>query len=239
MGHDRRGSWVQPVDGDRAGRRWVRAGHRRASSRQQTIRAANRFPPATAGPGVRSPMAPCSKTCLPSAHHDPLRSKRDVRRFSRADPGRANPLDHDQRYQRRPVGETPTVYDADFVIYRLEEAGETLLAIPGSGWSTKLRTSSLEIVRTALESMARTSSTIRPPVPSADKITRMDEAMSWLTLIPTDRYVLRRVVGPAASSTLSPIGICSPGAAWGSPRGRSQSDSAVARTGSGHDRRRP
>ena len=93
--------------------------------------------------------------------------------------------------------------DADFVIYRLEEAGATLLALPGTGWSTRLRSSSLEIVRTALESYGWTEARIRPMVPSADKITRMDEAMSWIPLIPLDRYVLRRVVG--ARSLVHPI----------------------------------
>ena len=85
--------------------------------------------------------------------------------------------------------------DADFVIYRLEEAGATLLALPGTGWTTRLRTSSLEIVRTALESYGWTETRIRPPVPPSEKITRMDEAMGWLPLIPVDRFVIRRVVG--------------------------------------------
>ncbi|MGE0416396.1 MAG: DUF6362 family protein [Acetobacteraceae bacterium] len=100
---------------------------------------------------------------------------------------------------------TPFAYDidADFVIYRLEEAGATLLALPGSGWSTRLRTSSLEIVRTALESYGWTDPRIRPAVPSSEKISRMDEAMGWISLIPQDRYVLRRVVG--ARSLVHPI----------------------------------
>ncbi len=93
--------------------------------------------------------------------------------------------------------------DADFVIYRLEEAGATLLALPGTGWTTRLRTSSLEIVRTALESYGWTETRIKPPVPSSEKITRMDEAMGWLPLIPVDRYVIRRVVG--ARSLVHPI----------------------------------
>jgi hypothetical protein len=93
--------------------------------------------------------------------------------------------------------------DADYVIYRLEEAGATLLALPGTGWSTRLRTSSLEIVRTALEAYGWETARIRPSVPSADKIDRMDEAMAWLTEIPQDRYVLRRVVG--ARSLVHPI----------------------------------
>ncbi|HEY6440641.1 MAG TPA: DUF6362 family protein [Acetobacteraceae bacterium] len=89
-------------------------------------------------------------------------------------------------------------FDADSVIHRLEEAGATLLALPGTGWSTRLRSSSLEIVRTAVESYGWTSKTIRPPIPPAGRITRMDEAMGWIPLIPVDRYVLRRIVGARA-----------------------------------------
>jgi hypothetical protein len=93
--------------------------------------------------------------------------------------------------------------DADFVVYRLEEAGATLLALPGTGWSTRLRSSSLEIVRTALEAYGWTDARIRPAIPSAEKITRMDEALGWIPLIPLDRYVLRRVVG--ARSLVHPL----------------------------------
>lgn len=92
--------------------------------------------------------------------------------------------------------------NADYVIYRLEEAGATLLALPPS-YSTPLRTSSLEIVRSAVEAYGWTEARIRPSVPSAEKITRMDEAMGWIPLIPLDRYVLRRVVG--ARSLVHPI----------------------------------
>jgi hypothetical protein len=95
------------------------------------------------------------------------------------------------------------LFDAEQVISRLEEAGAALLALPGTGWSTRLRGSSLEIVRTAIESYGWTTNRIRPPVPSAARITRMDEAMSWIPLIPIDRYVLRRIVG--ARSLVHPI----------------------------------
>ncbi len=94
-------------------------------------------------------------------------------------------------------------FDAELVIYRLEEAGAALLALPGTGWSTRLRGSSLEIVRTAIESYGWTANRIRPPVPSAATITRMDEAMGWISLIPLERYVLRRIVG--ARSLVHPI----------------------------------
>jgi hypothetical protein len=93
--------------------------------------------------------------------------------------------------------------DAAFVTYRLEEAGATLLALPGTGYSTKLRTSSLEIVRTALENYGWSESRVRPPVPSSAKITRMDEALAWILLIPHENYVLRRIVG--ARSLVSPV----------------------------------
>ena len=95
------------------------------------------------------------------------------------------------------------LFDADLVIYRLEEAGAALLALPGTGWSTRMRGSSLEVVRAAIESYGWTTNRIRPPVPSAARITRMDEAMSWLLLVPIDRYVLRRIVG--ARSLVHPI----------------------------------
>ena len=85
--------------------------------------------------------------------------------------------------------------DADFVIARLEEAGATLLALPGTGWTTKLRTSNIEIVRTALESYGWSEARIRPAVP--------DEAMGWSGVIPLDRFVLRRIVG--ARSLVHPV----------------------------------
>jgi hypothetical protein len=87
------------------------------------------------------------------------------------------------------------LYDAALVTYRLEEAGSTLLALPSTGYSTKLRSSSLEIVRTATEGYGWTEKQVRPAVPSAAKITRMDEALAWVLLIPVENHVLRRIVG--------------------------------------------
>ena len=66
-----------------------------------------------------------------------------------------------------------------------------------------MRASSLEIVRAAVEGYGWTSDRIRPAVPSAARITRMDEAMGWLSLIPVDCYVLRRIVG--ARSLVDPV----------------------------------
>jgi Domain of unknown function (DUF6362) len=103
----------------------------------------------------------------------------------------------------KPVATNGYGIDPDFVIYRLEEAGATLLALPASGYSTRLRSSSLEIVRTAAEAYGWSDALVRPAVPSAEKIDRMDEAMGWISLIPIDRHVIRRVVG--ARSLVHPI----------------------------------
>ncbi len=93
--------------------------------------------------------------------------------------------------------------DAAYVIWRLEEAGSTLLALPPSGWSTGMRSSALDIVRSAAESYGWGEGRLRPPVPSAAKITRMDVALGWIAHIPLERYVLRRIVG--ARSLVHPV----------------------------------
>ena len=91
-----------------------------------------------------------------------------------------------------------------YVQARLEEAGHTLLCLPNTGPSTRLRSSALEIVRAACElELAPPGKRLRPPVPSAAKIAAMDEAWGWLSMIPNDRYVLRRIVG--ARSLISPL----------------------------------
>lgn len=94
----------------------------------------------------------------------------------------------------------------DSVILRLEEAGRTLLSLPNTGPSTRLVQSGMEWVRDAAETggvMAAARVKLRPAVPSAQEITRMDEALAWIPMIPLDRYVLRRVVG--ARSLVSPM----------------------------------
>ncbi len=93
--------------------------------------------------------------------------------------------------------------DAAFVTYRLEEAGATLLALPGTGYSTRLRLSQLEVVACAAEAYGQSPGRIRPAIPPASRITRMDEALGWITLIPQDRVVIRRIVG--ARSLVSPV----------------------------------
>jgi Domain of unknown function (DUF6362) len=92
---------------------------------------------------------------------------------------------------------------AEWVIARLEEAGATLLALPNTGPSTRLVQSGLEWVRDVAESYGTSRARLRPAVPSAAHITRMDQAYRWVSRIPEDKYVLRRVVG--ARSLVHPM----------------------------------
>jgi hypothetical protein len=99
----------------------------------------------------------------------------------------------------------PTRSDAEYVLYRLEEAGRTLLSLPNTGPSTQLRTTRHDIVQSAIEAYGwtRVDARLRPAMPSSAHITRMDEALDWIPRIPRDRYVLRRIVG--ARALISPI----------------------------------
>lgn len=85
--------------------------------------------------------------------------------------------------------------DAETVIARLNEAGRALLSLPNTGPSTRLVQSGMEWARDASEITAPVRGRIRPPIPDAATITRMDQALGWIPLIPVNRYVLRRVVG--------------------------------------------
>ena len=107
-----------------------------------------------------------------------------------------------------PVGPNPHTpdgapADAEYVIYRLEEAGATLLALPSTGYTTRLRTTALDVIRDTVETFAAEKGRVRPPAPPAARITRMDEALAWVAHIPPDRYVLRRIVG--ARALVSPV----------------------------------
>ena len=92
--------------------------------------------------------------------------------------------------------------DAAAVVARLEEAGRALLSLPSTGPSTRLVQSGLEWVRDAAEQGAHRAR-IRPAAPDAATITRMDQALAWIPLIPIEKYVLRRVVG--ARSLVDPM----------------------------------
>lgn len=91
---------------------------------------------------------------------------------------------------------------AEFVLAALEAAGLTLLALPQSGPSTRLRQGGLEWVRDAC-AYPPDRTQIRPAVPSAAAIDRMDRVLAWIPRIPADKFVLRRVVG--ARCLVSPV----------------------------------
>ena len=86
--------------------------------------------------------------------------------------------------------------DAQTVIARLHEAGETLLCLPRSGPTTALRQTRHQYVADALHSYIATDAIPpRLPIPPASRITRMDQTLAWIALIPGDKLVLRRIVG--------------------------------------------
>ena len=93
--------------------------------------------------------------------------------------------------------------DSELVIARLEEAGATLLSLPESGFSPRMRTGALQVVHSAAEAYGWSTARLRPPVPSPERITRMDETFAWLALVPQDRAVLRRLV--SARALVSPL----------------------------------
>lgn len=90
------------------------------------------------------------------------------------------------------------------VLARLEEAGRTLLAMGnsgtmpagyGRGWP--------DVIHDAAEAYGYEMASGRPRKPRGSEIDRMDKAFTWLTIIPADRFVLRRVV--AARCLVSPM----------------------------------
>lgn len=89
------------------------------------------------------------------------------------------------------------------IVARLEEAGATLMALPNKGRPGGIRVGWPEVVHDFNEAYGWTGEVARPPVPAASAITRMDEALAWVLLIPNDRYVLRRIVG--ARALVSPV----------------------------------
>ncbi len=86
----------------------------------------------------------------------------------------------------------------DALVERLEQAGATLLSMPARGYTTGMRQMRFDIVHTALEAYGWDSAVLRPPAPSAEAISAMDEAFGWLALIPEQSFVLRRIIGARA-----------------------------------------
>jgi len=90
------------------------------------------------------------------------------------------------------------VLDADEIVLRLEEAGATLLAMPSTGPSTRLRQMRYDVVQTAMEAYGWETERLRAPAPDAAAISAMDEALGWLALIPEAKFMLRRILGARA-----------------------------------------
>ncbi|HQT87909.1 MAG TPA: DUF6362 family protein [Acidiphilium sp.] len=84
------------------------------------------------------------------------------------------------------------------LIDRLEQAGATLLALPATGPSTRLRMTRYDCVQDAVTAYGWQPTRLRPPHPSNSAIDQMDESWSWLALIPEGQAVIRRIVGARA-----------------------------------------
>jgi len=94
-------------------------------------------------------------------------------------------------------------FDAELVSLRLEEAGATLLSLPSGGARTELRTSAWPAIHAEAEAYGWSGARLKPASPAAQAISRMDEALGWIRLIPQENYVLRRIVG--ARALVSPL----------------------------------
>lgn len=90
----------------------------------------------------------------------------------------------------------------DEIVARLEEAGMTLFCLPPARLSCRLG----YVVSCHLDAIVPVAREAWGPIrmtPEPAAIDRMDEAMSWLSLISQDRYVLRRIV--AARMMVNPL----------------------------------
>jgi len=96
---------------------------------------------------------------------------------------------------RRPAG---AALSAPEIVRRLEDAGAALLAMPSTGYSTRMRQMRFDIVHTALEAYGWETPSLRAPAPDASAISAMDEAFGWLALIPESQFLLRRILGARA-----------------------------------------
>jgi hypothetical protein len=92
--------------------------------------------------------------------------------------------------------------NAENTITRLESAGKVLLSLPDLDRSNKLRTTTSRFFVMPMENCGYSSKKIHMTI-EPNEIDAMDEAFTWLNYIPTDRYVLRRIVG--ARSLVSPL----------------------------------
>ncbi len=81
---------------------------------------------------------------------------------------------------------------ADYAVRRIEHAGATLRCLRIRSPSTLLARGRIEIVQEVASDMVMDRTRLAYPVPSARDVSLMDEALSWISLIPNQ--VKRRVV---------------------------------------------
>jgi hypothetical protein len=89
----------------------------------------------------------------------------------------------------------------DQIVARLEEAGRTLLSLPPARAQGHMRVSTWGYVREMVHSMAEP--TKARPTPTPREIDSMEEALAWVSKIPDDQFVLRRIV--CARLLVSPL----------------------------------
>ena len=131
-------------------------------------------------PGIARPARIPSGEAMPPPNFD-------MHRAPRRKPQEPRPVSHPA---------SKLAIDAETVIVRLEEAGQTLLCLPRTGPTTALRQTRHQHLAEALGTYASADACRpRPSLPSPSRITRMDQALAWITLIPREKLVLRRLVG--------------------------------------------
>jgi hypothetical protein len=69
---------------------------------------------------------------------------------------------------------------------RLEEAGAILLSMPGSAGPARFKSNLPQPIQDACEAYGYGDVRLRVQRPSGPQITRMDEALAWVSLIPAD-----------------------------------------------------
>ena len=86
------------------------------------------------------------------------------------------------------------MWTAEALISELEDALRTLSALPRRGPSTRLAQLQLPTLSDGRPPAPEASTRLSLPTPSAAAISRMDRTLAWMSLLPADRFTLRRIV---------------------------------------------
>lgn len=112
-------------------------------------------------------------------------------------------MERDQSRDQPVTRVLPAENLAQHVVERLEEAGRALLSMPPTGYSTRITISRVLFAPEPGESGLPTPPAVRITPPSSQEISRMDEALEWLALIPNRQRAIRRIV--AARALKNPV----------------------------------